>query len=94
VEIIQTRTKNLANRAEDALLQAFDAIKAAKDRGATDADLTEARALHRKAQWRADFVQSENSRGFHAPQEAARALGEAIDYARQCQIEAMKVIGK
>jgi nitrite reductase (cytochrome c-552) len=94
VEVIQTRTENLASRAEDALLQAFDAIKAAKDRGATDPDLKEPRALQRKAQWRIDFVLSENSRGFHAPQEAARALGEAIDYARQSQIEAMKAKAK
>jgi len=27
--------------------------------------------------------------GFHAPQEAARVLGEAIDYARQGQIAAV-----
>ena len=29
--------------------------------------------------------------GFHAPQEAARILGEAIDYARQGEIEALRV---
>jgi hypothetical protein len=28
--------------------------------------------------------------GFHAPQEAARVLGEAADYARQGQIAALK----
>jgi nitrite reductase (cytochrome c-552) len=28
---------------------------------------------------------AENSMGFHAPQELARILGEAIDYARQGQ---------
>ena len=33
-----------------------------------------------------DFVEAENSMGFHAPQEAARILGEAIDYARQGQL--------
>ena len=33
-----------------------------------------------------DFVESENSNGFHAPQEAARILGEAIDYIRQGQL--------
>ena len=33
-----------------------------------------------------EFVESENSNGFHAPQEAARILGEAIDYLRQGQI--------
>ena len=43
-------------------------------------------ALHRKAQWRLDFVAAENSMGFHAPQEMARILGEAIDFARQGQL--------
>jgi nitrite reductase (cytochrome c-552) len=42
-----------------------------------------AAALHRKAQWRLDFVAAENSIGFHAPQELARILSETIDYARQ-----------
>jgi nitrite reductase (cytochrome c-552) len=44
--------------------------------------------LHRKAQWRLDFVAAENSMGFHAPQEMARILGETIDYARQGQLAA------
>jgi nitrite reductase (cytochrome c-552) len=38
------------------------------------------------AQFRLDFVQAENSAGFHAPQEAAGILGEAIDFARQGQL--------
>jgi len=33
-----------------------------------------------------DFVESENSNGFHAPQEAAKILGEAIDHFRQGQV--------
>jgi nitrite reductase (cytochrome c-552) len=33
-----------------------------------------------------DFVEAENSTGFHAPQEAGRILAEAIDYARQGQL--------
>jgi len=44
--------------------------------------------LQRKAQFRLDFVTAENSMGFHAPQESARILGEAIDYARQGQMAA------
>ena len=48
-------------------------------RGASDADLQAAAALQQKAQWRLDFVAAENSMGFHAPQELARILGEAID---------------
>ena len=33
-----------------------------------------------------DYVAAENSMGFHAPQEAARILGESIDLARQGQL--------
>jgi nitrite reductase (cytochrome c-552) len=91
VEAIQGRTKALQDRAEDALLQMMDAIKEAEKRGASSQSLIPAQTLHRKAQWRVDFVASENSRGFHAPQETARILGEAIDYARQGQVEALKI---
>jgi nitrite reductase (cytochrome c-552) len=56
--------------------------------------LAKARALHRQAQWRADFVNAENSMGFHAPQETARVLAEPIDYARQGQVEAVRQSGR
>jgi nitrite reductase (cytochrome c-552) len=85
-ETIQSRTKALMQRAEEALLQMMDAIKAAKAKGASEAQLQKALAMHRKAQWRLDFINAENSMGFHAPQEAARILAEAIDYARQGEI--------
>jgi nitrite reductase (cytochrome c-552) len=32
-----------------------------------------------------DFVEAENSTGFQAPQEAARILGESINFSRQGQ---------
>jgi nitrite reductase (cytochrome c-552) len=86
VTAIQDRTKALVGRSEDALLQMMDAIKTAEAKGVSAEKLTAARALHRKAQWRLDIVASENSHGFHAPQESARILAEAIDYARQAQI--------
>ena len=90
VEAIQDRNRKLMDRSEEALLEMLDAIKAAKERGVPDEKLAEAWRLQRKAQWRLDFVESENSMGFHAPQEAARILGESIDYARQGQISALK----
>ncbi|HUO63967.1 MAG TPA: ammonia-forming cytochrome c nitrite reductase subunit c552 [Terriglobales bacterium] len=65
-----------------------DRRQRAQGTGASEADLKSAAALHRKAQWRLDFVAAENSMGFHAPQELARILGEAIDSARQGQLEA------
>ena len=58
--------------------------------GLNDEALKPARELQRKAQWRVDFINAENSMGFHAPQEAARLLGEAIDFARQGQIDLRK----
>jgi nitrite reductase (cytochrome c-552) len=58
-------------------------VTTAREAGASDEQLTDALQLQRRAQWRIDFVYSEGSRGFHAGQETARILGEAIDYARQ-----------
>jgi nitrite reductase (cytochrome c-552) len=40
----------------------------------------------RKAQWYLDFIEAENSMGFHAPQEAARLLAESINNARLGQV--------
>jgi nitrite reductase (cytochrome c-552) len=90
VAVIQDRTKALLDRGEQAVLDLIAAIAAAKASGADDAALDAARALHRKAQWRLDFVSAENSMGFHAPTEAARILAEALDYARQGQLEAVQ----
>jgi nitrite reductase (cytochrome c-552) len=86
VETIQERHAALLSRAEDALIALMDDIKAARAAGGDDRKLEAALKLQRKAQWRVDFVNAENSTGFHAPQESARILGEAIDYARQGQL--------
>ena len=90
VSVIQTRNRDLMERAAAALMAQLDAIKAAKEAGATDDQLKEALELQRKAQWRIDYVAAENSMGFHAPQEAARILGEAIDFARLGEISLLK----
>lgn len=90
VETIQNRTKALLQRAEVAVTDLIDALKLAKDQGTPPARMKAAQSLHRKAQWRLDFVMAENSMGFHAPQESARILGEAADYARQGQIVLLK----
>ncbi len=87
----QDRTAELLRRSEDALLDLIDAINAARAAGATDDDLREALQLHRAAQLRWDFVSSENSTGFHSPQEAARVLATSIDLARQGELIAVQV---
>jgi nitrite reductase (cytochrome c-552) len=88
VDSIQQRNFDLMQRGGTALMGLLDAVVAAKKEGATPEQLNEALELQRKAQWRLDFIAAENSMGFHAPQEAAMVLGEAIDYARQGEIAA------
>jgi len=89
-ETIQDRTKAMMLRAEDATVDLIQALEAQRKAGVSDSALEKAFALHRKAQWRLDYIAAENSMGFHAPQESARILAEAIDFARQGQIEALK----
>jgi nitrite reductase (cytochrome c-552) len=89
---IQNRTAELLRAAEAALLDASDAIMAAMEAGASDEQLAEARAFFRSGSFRWDFVSSENSTGFHSPQESARVLGMAIDYARQAQLSAERLL--
>jgi nitrite reductase (cytochrome c-552) len=86
VEAIQDRTKALLDRSEDAIVSLVRALDQAKQKGATPEQLAPIYEFQRKAQWRVDFVNAENSMGFHAPQEVARVLAEAIDYGRQGEL--------
>lgn len=92
IETIQTRTAQLLRSSEEALLAAIDAIVAAREAGATDEELNVALQLHRSSQMRWDFISSENSTGFHSPQESARVLADSINLARQAELEAFKVL--
>ncbi|GAB3650419.1 ammonia-forming cytochrome c nitrite reductase subunit c552 [Ramlibacter alkalitolerans] len=90
VDQIQQRNFDLMQRGGVAIDAMLDAIVQAKKDGASEQELAAALELQRKAQWRLDFIAAENSMGFHAPQEAARVLGEAIDYARQAELAALR----
>jgi nitrite reductase (cytochrome c-552) len=85
VETIQERHFKLRNIAMDALVDLINDLKSGKTAGMNDAELNAARNFQRKAQFYLDFVEAENSTGFHAPQEAARILGESINFSRQGQ---------
>ncbi len=86
VHTIQDRTYELRNMAIDAVLALTRdiAVVAARDSGS--ARVAEARQYQRRAQFFTDFVEAENSMGFHADQEAARILAHAIDFARKGQV--------
>ncbi|MBL7115003.1 MAG: ammonia-forming cytochrome c nitrite reductase subunit c552 [Kiritimatiellae bacterium] len=91
VDSIQGKNFDLLQRGGAALMALLDAVKEARDAGATAEQLKPALELQRKAQWRLDYIAAENSMGFHAPQEASRILAEAVDYARQGQVEALRL---
>jgi nitrite reductase (cytochrome c-552) len=85
-EVAQQRTVELRDRALDALVDLVSDVRAARAAGVPDARIAEAHELQRQGQFYVDFVESENSNGFHAPQEATRILGEAIDLLRRGQL--------
>jgi nitrite reductase (cytochrome c-552) len=82
----QDRVFALRDRALDAVTALIADLEAAKGAGRSDAELAPARELHRQAQFYVDFVEAENSMGFHAPAEALRILATSIDLARQGQL--------
>ena len=84
-ELIQTRHRHLVEVALGALVDLIDDAKAAKEAGATDEQLAAAHDFQRKASFYVDYVEAENSSGFHAGQEAARILGDSINFSRQGQ---------
>lgn len=89
VETIQERTFGLRNQAMDALMDLIADLRAAKTAGRPETELAPAQEFQRYAQFYLDFVEAENSTGFHAPQEAARILGESINLSRKGQLTLM-----
>jgi len=85
-EEIQARTFALRNQAMDAVVELIGDLKTARAAGMPEAALVAAQKAQREAQFRLDFVEAENSTGFHAPGEAARILAESMNLARQGQI--------
>jgi nitrite reductase (cytochrome c-552) len=99
--MLRTSEKSILALVDDingarALLAANPSFIAGKSAGhaaaAIDAVLKEPQEFHRRAQMRWDFIFSENSTGFHSPQEAARVLAQSIDLARQGQLSLVKAL--
>ena len=84
-EEIQDRFFVLRNTALDALMDLINDIKANQNTAKPE-QLARARDYQRRGQFMIDFIMSENSMGFHAPQEAERILGNAINLCRLGQL--------
>ena len=82
VYTIQDRTFEMRNIAIDALLELIGEIERAGKADSSTPTLTTARRYQRAAQFFADFIEAENSMGFHADQEAVRILGNSINFSR------------
>ena len=85
VETIQDRTFQVRNITMDALIALIDDIKSAQQKGASEAQLATSRNHQRRAQFLLDFIEAENSMGFHADQEAVRILSLSLDESRRGQ---------
>lgn len=87
VNDIQNKTYETKIAAEDAIIDAITAIKAAAAASGSDAELLDqARELHRRAQFYWDYVSAENSMGFHNPEYVLSILAKSANYARQAQM--------
>ena len=98
IETIQERTQTMRNVALDALVELINDIKTTRSANPAAEQVTTAQNFQRKAQFYLDFIEAENSSGFHAPEEALRVLGESINFSRQGQLalrplEGSKVTG-
>jgi nitrite reductase (cytochrome c-552) len=85
-QAIQDRTFAMRNMAMDALMELIADLGTRVQTDTTSEDVRLARDYQRKAQFLIDFIEAENSMGFHAPQEAARVLHKAVNYARMGQL--------
>lgn len=93
--IIALITDVKAARAEMAKLPQYAGIADEAEReAAISKALGESLEAHRRAQMRWDFIFSENSNGFHSPQEAARVMQQATDLARGGQIALQNVLAE
>ena len=87
VETIQDRHMEMRNTAMNAVVELIASIKKAQKKKISDDKIKKAQVAHREAQFLIDYVEAENSMGFHAPQEAARLMVKAMDLIRKAQSE-------
>ena len=92
-ETIQGRTDGIVHQALDALMELIDDISKAKNAGVTQEKLASALDYQRKATFYVDWVEAENSGGFHADQESVRIAAESINFSRKGQMAARDALG-
>ncbi len=88
----QDKSIEIRDRIEPELAKAHIMAKLAWEKGATEAQMTNALQLIRQAQWRWDFSVASHGGSFHAPVENQRILAHSLDKSLLAQIELQKVL--
>jgi len=91
IDQIQNRYTLTRDKALDALTKLIDAIGKAKTDGTPQAQIDLALKYHRQAGMYTDFLYSENSYGFHAPDYMQRVGTEAMEAAYKGQLALLGV---
>jgi nitrite reductase (cytochrome c-552) len=85
-ETIQSRFIHSRDIAMNAVVDLIHDIRDARKAGRSDAELEAARNYQRRSGFMVDYVEAENSMGFHSSTEAMRILTNATDLARKGQL--------
>lgn len=83
VHDIQHAHHEMLDTALDALVDFIHHIEQQKKSGIKEVELKKLQQAHYEAQFMIDFVEAENSNGFHAPLEASRILLKSMDIMRR-----------
>ncbi len=86
ITTIQDRFIESRDRAMDALTALVSDIEAAQKDGTPESQIDLARQFQNRASFYVDYVYSENSYGFHAPDYEQRILSQSLDAARKGQL--------
>jgi nitrite reductase (cytochrome c-552) len=81
----QDRLQSTLRAAQEEVAGLIRELERAAREGVAPPRLAAGRQAQRTAQWRLDYVQAENSMGFHAPEEAERLVAAAITAARSAR---------
>lgn len=93
-ENIQAKTMEMRDHSMAALVELISAIQAGQGTGLPQERLDEARQAQRRASFLIDWVEAENSSGFHASQETARILFTAMDHTRKGQMALAGIVAQ
>ncbi len=90
----KAKVKEIQLRAENQLVKAHFEAGAAWEAGATEAEMKPILTDIRHAQWRWDYAIASHGVASHAPDEALRVLGTAVDKAADARVKLAQLLAK